>query len=198
MSNDFGTRFSNRLLMLERSSFIFVTIKSLAAAVLSLIICAFSLVTIYFSTQLMMENKGINFLPQSSLLEWVIGNILVYMTAAIWGVAVAILFRSTFISIVVDFAYLAIIEESIVAIFPAVGKWLPCGAQYAMLQAPPELSGISDVLDMLPGLGVYVLYLLVIFAVALVVLRRFTQPLVIKSVSELFSRNHKTTIPTER
>lgn len=172
VATDFDTKFSNRLLMLNRSVAMLIAVKSVVAGLLSTVVGAATLVAGRYSTQMLLKGKGIDFLPQMEALEWVRGYMLLYVTGAVWGVAVGLLFRNTALSLGVHFIYQTVAESAVIQAFPNVGKWLPGGAQAAMVQDP----SLPERLNVVPGVGLYALWLVAIFTISLLLLHRSHQP----------------------
>lgn len=169
---DFDTKFSNSLFMLGRSNAALIAIKSLVAVFLSLPIGVVNLAVARLSTRMLLEDRGIDFSPQTPLLEWGAGYMAAYLTSAVLGVALALLVRGTMVSMWGYIIYVTGIEAAILSAFPEAGKWLLGGAQAAIVQ---DVS-LPERLDVLPGLGVYILWLMAIFAVAVFIFRRFPEP----------------------
>lgn len=71
-----------------------------------------------------------------SLLRMTIGTALLGIPAALWGMAVGLLVRSQVGTVVGLIVYSVIAEAAVLQFLPAIGKWLPGGAQAALVDDP--------------------------------------------------------------
>ncbi|MDO5034446.1 MAG: hypothetical protein Q4E01_03565 [Actinomycetaceae bacterium] len=172
VGSDFDTKFSNRLRMLSSNAVTLIVVKSIVASLLSFIVGAATLAAGRVATERLLEAKDIAFTPQMEVVEWAQGYLLLYVSGALWGVAVALLFRNSIVAMGVHFIYQTVAESSIIGAFPKVGKWLPGGAQAAMVQDP----SLPERLDILPGIGVFALWLVALFALSVFILSKSPQP----------------------
>lgn len=172
VGNDFDTKFSNRLLALSKTPTTIIAVKGLVSAVLSTIVGAATLVIGRITTRLFLEGKDIAYLPQMDTAEWARGYMFLFVSGALWGVALALLFKNTIIAMGVHFIYQTVAESAIIGAFPHFGKWLPGGAQAAMVQDP----SLPETFDILPGLGIFALWLVALFAISTMLLQRSPQP----------------------
>ena len=94
VGKDFDTKFSNRLLALSKTPTTIIAVKGLVSAVLSTIVGAATLVIGRITTRLFLEGKDIAYLPQMDTAEWARGYMLLFVSGALWGVALALLSRT--------------------------------------------------------------------------------------------------------
>lgn len=172
IGNDFDTKFSTRLLTLSNNPFTLVEVKGLAAIVLSAIIGVVTLVTGWVSTQLFLNFNDISFLPQMDAIEWIGGYMLLFTSGALWGIAIGLLFKNTLVAMGVHFIYQTVAEAAIIKAFPHFGKWLPGGAQAAMVKDP----SLPERFAVLPGIGIFTLWLAALFLASILLLQKFPQP----------------------
>lgn len=170
LGRDFESKLTNRLFMFGNQLQVFI-VKILVVVVLSAIIGVVCLGGIWIFVQTMLQNTEYGFISQYSLLEWGGRYFLVYVTASILGVIFAMLFRNTIIALCAYFIYNLLVEAFLLSSFPKLGKYFPGGAQAAIIQD----INFPERLSTLPGVGVYILWLLVMFWIASLVCRRFTE-----------------------
>ena len=170
LGRDFESKFTNRLFMLGNQLQVFI-VKILVVVVLSAIIGLVCLGGAWIFVQVILQNTEFDFIPRYSLLEWGGRYFLVYVAASILGVIFAMLFRNVLVALCAYFIYNLLVETFLLSSFPKLGRYLPGGAQAAIIQD----INFPERLSMLSGVGVYILWLLVMFWIASLVCRRFTE-----------------------
>ena len=73
---------------------------------------------------------------QGQLLRMTIGTALLGIPAALWGTALGLLIRSQVGTIIGLVVYSVVAEAAVLQFVPAVGRWLPGGAQAAVVDDP--------------------------------------------------------------
>lgn len=193
VTDDFATKFSTRLFLFNRLPFALMAVKTAVAAILGLVLGAAILAASWFSTQGFLAAKGYEFFPPENLWHWAGSHLIMFTLATIWGVALGFIFRNTVIGIMFHVLYLMMVEVTLMDIFPSTKKWLPGGAQSAIID---DVS-LPGHLDMLSGVGVYSLWVLGLFAIATLVVLKFNQP-VLPSLTEFAAKRFSfTKTPTK-
>jgi ABC-2 type transport system permease protein len=94
---------------------------------------------------------------------------------AVFGVAVGALLRSQVVAITLSLIWVLLAETIFVQFLPSVGKWLPFQALNSVFLSPEVMENIPEgmvqPLDPLVGLGVFLGYVVVVSAAALLLLR---------------------------
>ncbi|STY84355.1 ABC transporter permease [Mobiluncus mulieris] len=183
VTGDFTTKFSTRLFLFNRLPFALMVVKAMVAAILGLVSGAIILVTSWFSTQGVLAARGYEFFPPDNPWQWAGGYLVMFTLTAIWGVALGFIFRNTVVGIVFHVFYLMTIERTVKDIFPEMKKWLPGGAQSAIVNdytMPGHLGFWS-------GVGVYSLWILGLFVITALLLMKFNRPLV-PSLTEIITK----------
>ncbi|WP_249290413.1 ABC transporter permease [Mobiluncus mulieris] len=183
VTGDFTTKFSTRLFLFSRLPFTLMIVKSAVAALLGLVLGAVILVTCWFSTQGFLAARGYEFFPPQNLRQWVGSHLVMFALCAIWGVALGFIFRNTVVAITVETIFLTMLEPALHSIFPQAAKWLPGGTQSAIVD---DIT-LPQRLGMLPGVGVYSLWVIGLFVIAAVLLMKFNQP-VLPSLTEIVTK----------
>ncbi|WP_249288657.1 ABC transporter permease [Mobiluncus mulieris] len=183
VTGDFTTKFSTRLFLFSRLPFTLMIVKSAVAALLGLVLGAVILVTCWFSTQGFLAARGYEFFPPQNLRQWVGSHLVMFALCAIWGVDLGFIFRNTVVAITVETIFLTMLEPALHSIFPQAAKWLPGGTQSAIVD---DIT-LPQRLGMLPGVGVYSLWVIGLFVIAAVLLMKFNQP-VLPSLTEIVTK----------
>ena len=183
VTGDFTTKFSTRLFLFNRLPFALMVVKAMVAAILGLVSGAIILVTSWFSTQGVLAARGYEFFPPDNPWQWAGGYLVMFTLTAIWGVALGFIFRNTVIGITFEIIFLTMLEPTLQSIFPQAAKWLPGGTQSAIVD---DIT-LPQRLGMLPGVGVYSLWVIGLFVIAAVLLMKFNQP-VLPSLTNLVAK----------
>ncbi|WP_350449074.1 ABC transporter permease [Mobiluncus mulieris] len=183
VTGDFTTKFSTRLFLFNRLPFALMVVKAMVAAILGLVSGAIILVTSWFSTQGVLAARGYEFFPPQNLWQWAGSHLVMFTLSAIWGVALGFIFRNTVIGITFEIIFLTMLEPALHSIFPQAAKWLPGGTQSAIVD---DIT-LPQRLGMLPGVGVYSLWVIGLFVIAAVLLMKFNQP-VLPSLTEIVTK----------
>lgn len=172
VGSDFDSKFSVRLLSLYRTPVQFITVKSVVAALLSTVIGGVTLIVGRVATGFFLDRRDIQFESAMSLPTWIRGYLVLYALGAVWGVALALIFRNSILAMGVHFLYQTVAESTIIGAFPNVGKWLPGGAQAAIV----EDVSLPERLEFWAGVGLYAGWLIGIFLIASFVIVRSPTP----------------------
>lgn len=160
-------------LFLARPSWSYILgVKAVAAALLGLL---FGAVTALFALLVARGRLSADapLPPLSSRVCWLLaGIVLLGATGGVWGVFVGAVVRYHALALGGLIVWSVGIEGGIVALAPAVGRWLPGGAQAAVVADPT----LSDRLGPVGGITLLVLWLVLAGALALRSLHR--RPLV--------------------
>jgi hypothetical protein len=124
-----------------------VTAKMLAAAVVSALIGAVSVILSFALAAVILSFKTHADVPATTQLQIAGGVLLSCALYGILGVSVGALITNQIAAVVVALVWTFVVEALLVALLPSIGRWLPAGANNAILQ------GSRRGTDFLPAWG---------------------------------------------
>jgi hypothetical protein len=111
-----------------------VTAKMVAAALVSALIGAVSVILSFALAAVILSVKTHAAVPATTQLQIAGGVLLSCALYGILGVSVGALIKNQVAAVVVALVWTFVVEALVVALLPSVGKWLPAGANNAILQ----------------------------------------------------------------
>lgn len=185
VASDFDSRFATRLFSLYKTPLPIIAVKLIAVAVPSVVLGAVGLVAGGVSAQVSLQALGLHFVPTMGAVEWMGRYQLCFVLAGMWGVALGFLFRTTVLAMAVSFLYETMVEPLLLKTFTSFGRFLPGGAQAAIIGDPST----PQRLDLVQGVLVYSGWVVVLLIIAFFVLRAKPQaPVFIRRAENKLSR----------
>jgi hypothetical protein len=126
--------------------------KGIAAAGAGAIAGVLAAVTAILAAWLSLRNLGYGFELAGSPLVFVARHALHVALGGVWGVALGFLLRSTAVAILFQLAFQPLVENWVINSRPSIGRWLPGGAESAVVGDPT----LAARLGFLAGLAVLV------------------------------------------
>jgi ABC-2 type transport system permease protein len=85
--------------------------------------------------------------------QMVAAGFVVMAAFGVIGVALGALLRDQIVAVLVILIWMLVVEQIVIHDYPAVGRWMPGGATYALMQQGPA-NGLGDKLLSVPAAGV--------------------------------------------
>jgi ABC-2 type transport system permease protein len=167
----FGTATSTFLLTPVRDRVLVA--KALALVVVGLLFAAATITLDVVLSLVLIRARGGTTIWSAQVAEVLAATVLLMALSGPIGVAVGALVRNQIAAVVGALVWLLVVEQLLIALFPAIGRWTPGGAAAGMLQLGREATTHGDLLPAWAGGLVLVAYATVIGLLAsAVTLRR--------------------------
>ena len=140
--------------------------KLLAVTVVGLVFAVVSVLYAVALSVVLLRSRGLEVGLEGPLLQTLLGGVLVVVLYGPLGIAVGALVRNQVAAVVGALAYVFVVEQLLVALLPDVGRWLPGGANAAVLQLGELATRRGDLLPPWAGALVLLGYAVGLSAVA--------------------------------
>jgi ABC-2 type transport system permease protein len=166
----YGTVTSTYLGEPRRTRILVAKWLSLAAACVAVTIATLAL-SVTLSIALIRSRDG-DVTVAAQFWQMVAALFAVMAAYGIIGVAIGALIRNQIVAVVAVLVWMLAVEQIVIPAFPAVGRWMPGGATYALLQLGPSISLDGKLLSASMGGLVLVVYTAAAVALALLLTPR--------------------------